>query len=239
MLTFYHSFSSFALLLTMFCSAEARTLKQVIAVPFSQVIISDGINIQLYQGSSQQLTIDYINVNPEDIIVEVKGKKLKIYLNGCKNGCKYNQYPNADVQLILSYKELEKLVVKGDNEVYHTGELDREKFILKSYGDNHINFKSIYVQKLKTSLYGDNNLTIERGEVDQIKLKAFGDHKVSLLSLSCAKGKIHAFGDNVFELNISDQLFLTSLGDASIRCQGNPWVDKKLVLGDLSLRVYQ
>ncbi|MEK6480818.1 DUF2807 domain-containing protein [Catalinimonas sp. 4WD22] len=239
MLTFYHTFLSFALLLGTFCSSEARSLKQEIKEPFSKVIISDGINMQLYQGSSQQIEIDYINVNPEDIIVEVKGKKLKIYLKGCKKGCKNNQYTNPKVQMMLTYKELEKLVVMGDNEVDHTGELNIEKFTLKSYGDNQINFESLHAQKFKTSMYGDNNLKIESGEVDRIKVKTFGDQTVSLPNLSCSTGKVHAFGDNEFDLHINDQLFLTSFGDSNINCQGNPWVDKKLILGELNLRIYQ
>lgn len=177
MLTFHHTFLSLALLLSTFCSSEARSLKHEIAEPFSKIILSDGINIQMFQGSSQQIEIDYVNVNPEDIIVEVKGRKLKIYLKGCKKGCKDNQYSNAEVQVMLTYKDLEKLVVMGDNEVDHTGELNREKFTLKSYGDNQISIQSLHAQKFKTSMYGDNKLMIECGKVDRIKVKAFGDQK--------------------------------------------------------------
>lgn len=209
----------------------------LIAEPFSQVIISDGIDLIIDEGNEQKIELSYFNVSQEDIITEVKGKKLKIYLKGCKRGCRYDMYPNAHVEVRLTYKTLDKLVVLGDNEVQHLSDIGGKKFTLKSYGNNQISFNEIHARKFKTSLYGDNDLRIHGGEVERLKVKAFGDHQIRLSELVCATGKVHAFGDNNIDLQIHQQLNLTMFGDASIRCEGNPWVDKKIVLGELSLHV--
>lgn len=219
-------------------ASMSHELTVPIAEPFSQVVISDGIDLILDYGEEQTMDISYFNVNQEDIITEVKGKKLRIYMRGCKRGCKNDAYTHADVQIRLTYKDLDKLVVMGDNDVQHLNNISSNKFTLKSYGDNRISFNEIHTRKFKTSLYGDNELQIEGGEVERLKVKAFGDHKIKLSKLACVTGKVHAFGDNNINLQIHQQLNLTMFGDASIRCQGNPWVDKKIVLGDLSLEVY-
>lgn len=205
---------------------------------FSQVVISNGIDLTLEEGETQKIDLSYFNVSQEDIIAEVKGKTLNIYLKGCKRGCKYDRYPHAEVQVRLTYKTLDKLVVMGSNEVHLLSKIAGDKFTLKSYGDNRISFNEIHTKKLKTSLYGDNVLRVEGGEVERLKVKAFGDHRIELSQLACISGKVHAFGDNELDLQVDQQLNLTMFGDASIRCQGNPWVDKKIVLGELSLQVY-
>lgn len=209
-----------------------------IAKPFSQVVVSDGIDLILNYGEEQTMDISFFGIDQDDIITEVKGKKLSIYLKDCKRGCRHNIYPNARVEVRLTYKALEKLVVMGDNDVQHLNDITSKKFTLKTYGDNRVSLKEVHAQKFKTSLYGDNELRIEGGEVEKLKVKAFGDHQIRLSKLVCSTGKVHAFGDNKIDLQIQQQLNLTMFGDASIRCQGNAWIDKKIVMGDLSLEAY-
>jgi len=233
--------SSFiGILLLVFCSTNstAKSIIKTVAHPFSKLTISDQIDLVLQQGEQQVIEIDYFQIDEKDIVIEDSGKRLSIYLKGCKRGCSYNEYSKARVLVKLTYKNLEKLIIMGDNNVQHLGNMKAQKFTLKSYGDNKISFKAINADKFKTSLYGDNHLRIESGNVTQLKLNTLGDHTADLGKLICKQGKVNSFGDSVLDLNVAQKLNLTSLGDSEVQCTGNPWIDKKLVLGDLSLKVY-
>lgn len=205
---------------------------------FSRVEVSEGIDLVLEQGARPALELVYTGLAPEKIITEVSGKKLRIYREGCKRGCKESvqrSYRGARVIAYLTYTTLERLVVMGDNEVINKSPIRVDKFVLRSYGDNTITLRDVQADRWKAALYGDSDLSVENGQVTRLKIKAYGDNMINTQKVASSTGKIHALGDNNVQVQVRDQLNVTVLGDATIQCDGKPGV-AKLVLGDLSLQ---
>lgn len=208
---------------------------------FTQVVVSEGIDLVLEQGNSPDLRLSYVGVDPNDIIVRNRGNKLKIYLEGCQNGCKEGvakSYRNAKVIAYVTFTTLTKLIVKGDNEVISQSPIKAEKFVLRSFGDNNITPRAVNAYRWKTAFYGDSDLSVEDGAVTILKVKTYGDNVVNLRPVTSSISKVHSLGDNNVRLQADNRLNLTVLGDATIEYDGNPSVGKRLVLGDLSLNSY-
>lgn len=218
--------------------AAQETLQRPIK-PFTEVVVSEGIDLVLEHGSAPSLRLTYTGLKPEVIVTRVSGKKLKIYLEGCKRGCVESarqEYRGSKVIAYLTYTELRKLVVMGDNDVINKDPIQARKFTLRSFGDNTITLRNVEADRWKVALYGDSDLTVENGQVSTLKIKAYGDNTINTRQVSSNISKVHSLGDNNVQVQAQDQLNLTVLGDATIRYDGEPWVAKKLVLGDLSLQ---
>ena len=228
----------FAILLSHSSLAQQASQRTISA--FSRVEVSEGIDLVLEQGSSPALKLTYSGVEPEAIITEVSGKKLKIYLKGCHRGCKESvqrAYRSTKVIAYLTYTTLEKLVVMGDNEIINKSPIRANRFVLRSYGDNAITLRDVQADYWKAALYGDSNLSVENGRVSTLKIKAYGDNTINTQLVDSRTSKIHALGDNSVQVTAQEKLNVTVLGDAIVQYKGQPGV-ATLVLGELSLHEF-
>jgi hypothetical protein len=204
--------------------------------PFKKVVVCQGVDLVLEQGAEASLQLAYSHIDEKDIIAEVKGQKLMIYLKGCQYGCKGNAHRDARVKAYLTYQHLNKLIIRGDSEVVNYSNINTKKFTLRSFGDGYITLRSVQADRMKAAFYGDSELTIEKGKVQQLRIKIFGDNVMNLSQLPSEVSKICVFGDSELSVQVHGKMDLTVLGDSHIQYQGDPWIDKKLVLGDMSLQ---
>lgn len=228
---------SFLMLIT-FCGTSPLIAQQSFekSLPFfNKVYVSDRIDLLLEESSTARAWVSYENVAAEDIRLEVKSSTLRVYLEGCRRGCRDNKYPDARVQLHLNYKQLEKLVVMGDQRVEHLGDIRQDAFVLKSYGDGEILLDSIHTYRLKLALFGDSKLYVRDGIVNDVVVKTFGDQQVDLANLASQSSQVRVFGDSELDLRVHEALRLSVFGDADIRFSGNPSINRKLVLGEVSI----
>ncbi|MGD1891610.1 MAG: GIN domain-containing protein [Cyclobacteriaceae bacterium] len=228
----------FTLVLTCAISVVAQEQITPKISSFSKVVASDKVNLVLEEGDYPALRLSYVGVDPEDIVVKNQGQKLEIYLEGCRNGCGdevSKAYQHAAIIAYVTYTSLKKLVIKGDNQVLSLSPIQTDRFILRSYGDNSISLRAVEADFWKTAFYGDSRLTVEEGEVNTLKVKTYGDHDIQLQDVASQVSKVHSLGDNNVRLQADSKIFLTVFGDATIQYIGTPSVDKRLVLGDLSL----
>ncbi|MFP4339494.1 MAG: GIN domain-containing protein [Cyclobacteriaceae bacterium] len=200
---------------------------------FSKVFISDKIDLHLVEGKEEAAWVSYENVDKDDIRLEVRGKKLRVYLKDCRRGCKPHSYPNGRVKLHLTYRNLEKLVVKGQQQVSHEGQLNQEAFVLKTYGDSKVMIDDIQSNLFKASLFGDGHLQAGKGSVSEMIIKSYGDQEVSLSQLSADFTKVKVFGDSYVDVQVREKLHLMVLGALNLRCSGSPSL-RRFVLGELT-----
>lgn len=203
--------------------------------PFKKVMVGEGINLVIEEGAEENLVFESSYIDPQDIVTEVSGKKLSIYLAGCKNGCDDKRYKNAEVTAHLTYQVLHVLNIRGDNEVVSHSDINSNKFKLRSFGDSHIRLQSVYADRMKVTFFGDAALEIEDGKVRQLRIKSFGDNTINVTAMPCEISQIHAFGDSDVNITVHGKMNVTVFGDTHIQYHGDPWVNKKLVLGELSL----
>src|SRR5689334_18835555 len=103
---------------------------------FNKVIASPKINLVMVEGTSESVKINYANIDPAKINVVVKHNTLRIYLDGSRftektkrvtfdgEVRKENVYRDASITAYVTYTKLQKLVVRGEQEVDIQGPIE-------------------------------------------------------------------------------------------------------------------
>ncbi len=207
---------------------------------FNKVIVSPKINLILEQGDQENIRLTYSNVDEDKINIEVHGHTLRVYLDEARvtektyrvsSHEKRSVYQDASVTAYVTYKELEHLEIRGNQELTCNGPLKAERFTLKAYGENDINLVSLKTEYLRTSLYGDNDLKIKGGKAEYQKYKLFGDNKIDTQDLKSFSATATIFGESKIKLNTQDNLKVNAFGESQVSYNGNANVNKGLIFG--------
>jgi len=212
--------------------------------PFNRIIVSPYIQVTLVQGDEESVTVNEMHVDSNKLHIEVNDKTLRIYLEGAKdlpknekdysNGYKETHplYRNTSVVATITYKKLEALSLRGEEDQLCKGPINGDKFILKIYGESNVTFDEMNLQQLSATLYGEGTLAIKAGSIDYQKYTSYGESKVNTLAINSSTGRVTAYGRADFKLNVTDRIKITSYGEAQLHYKGNPSIDKGWNFGE-------
>jgi hypothetical protein len=237
----------FKTLLPVFFSliAVAASAQTKMTSPFNKIIVSPYIQVTLVQGDQESVTVNNIHVDTGKLHIEVNDKTLRIYLEGAKdfpknekdysNGYKETHplYRNTSVVATITYKTLEALSLRGEDDQLCKSPINGDKFILKIYGESNVTFNEMNLEKLAATLYGESTLEIKAGSVKDQKYTCYGEGKINSLSIDGSTSRVTAFGRANFKLNVTDRIKITSYGEAELYYKGNPAIEKGLNFGDM------
>jgi hypothetical protein len=233
-------FSGLFLLIASIASAQTKMTS-----PFNKVIVSPYIQVTLVQGEEESVTVNELHVDSGKLHIEVNDKTLRIYLEGAKdfpknekdysNGYKetHHLYRNTSVVATITYKKLEALSFRGEEDQLCKSPVNGDKFVLKIYGESNVTFNEMNLQKLSATLYGESTLEIKAGSVKDQKYTCYGEGKVNSLAIDGSTSRVTAFGRANFKLNVADRIKITSYGEAELYYKGNPYIEKGLNFGDM------
>ena len=207
---------------------------------FNKVIASPKINLILEQGEQESIRLIYSNVEVNKINIKVQGNTLRVYLDEAKvtektyrvnNHEKRSVYSDASVTAYVTYKELEYLEIRGNQELTCNGPLKAERFTLKAYGENDISLASVKTEYLRTSLYGDNDLKIKGGKAEFQKYRLYGENKIDTQNLKSFSATTNIYGESRIKLSTQDNLKINAFGESQVSYNGNANVNKGLIFG--------
>lgn len=217
--------------------------------PFDKVIISPHVQATFIKGDKESVTVENCTVDRSKIHIESNGKTLRVYLEGAKeitkneksdeNGHKVKTsiYKGTVLTVTVSYKYLEELSVRGEENFLLKSKLEQEEFGLNIYGTSMVSFNEVQLRKMSTTIYGESHLEIKTGAIAEQKFTAYGESKVDVLGVKGSTAKATIYGEAELNLNVSDQIKVTSFGDAKIGYKGNPDIRKGINIG--SARIYK
>ncbi|WHZ07939.1 MAG: hypothetical protein OJF59_001692 [Cytophagales bacterium] len=224
---------------------HAQTLEKKLP-SFKKIVASPKINLVLVEGDEESIKINYTNIDASKINVKVKNQILKIYLTGSRfiekrnrvqhSGEVYKEYAyrNASVTAYVTYRKLNKLVVRGEQEIDVQGKIETRKFKLAAYGGCVITLASLHTDKLKTSLYGQHTLKIKSGNAKSQKYKLFGENRIDTQALQCSEIASTTYGESKLKINAQNNLSLFTVGESNVVVTGSPEISK-LTLGEVSI----
>jgi HSP20 family molecular chaperone IbpA len=207
---------------------------------FRKIIVSPKINLILEKGDQESIRLVYSSVSPDKINIRVQGNTLRVYLDDAKvterlerinPSEKRSIYRDASLTAYVTYKELEHLEIRGNQELTCNGPILAERFILKAYGENEIRLASVKTDYLKASLYGENDLKIRGGKAEYQKYKLFGENKIDTQELKSYSATTNIYGESRIKLSTQDQLRVNAFGESQISYTGNASVNKGLIFG--------
>lgn len=215
---------------------------------FNKVIISPHIEVVFIEGKEESVTIESITESMNKLNVEVNGKTLWIYLDDAKMTTKTEKvdyegwkrkesiYKGTVVRVVVTYKNIEELSLRGEENFWCKSLLEMDKFVLSIYGDSNVYLNEVDIENLKTSIYGESNLSIENGEIENQKFTVYGESKINAVDVDNKNTKLTAYGEAEFKLNVSERLKVTAYGEVEVYYKGNPILDKGIILGEARIR---
>ena len=211
---------------------------------FKKIIVSPRINLVLEKGDQESIRLVYSNVPADKINITIQNNTLRVYLDDAKVNEKTEQvtpnerrsiYHNANLTAYVTYREIEHLEIRGNQELTCNGPLRAERFTLKAYGENEIKLASVKADYLRTSLYGENELKITGGKAEYQKYKLFGENKIDTHELRSYSATTNTFGESQITLSTQDQLRINAFGESQITYNGDADVNKGLVFGNTTI----
>ncbi|MEM1325698.1 MAG: DUF2807 domain-containing protein [Bacteroidota bacterium] len=234
-----------ALFLTQLAFAQAETVE---LSTFSKVIISPKIEAKFIPSETSKVVIIDSDVPEADLNVVVKGNTLKVYIDDHKFFPKQQRqainngkmttdlYEDDAVEIIVYYEQLEKVVIRGDNDIIFKDQLQADKLTIKQFGDNDIRIDDLRANELKVVLYGDSEFKVYSGQVTRQRYRTYGDTDIDVDRLQSKTARFRSYGDADAEVQADERIKLFALGDQSLRYSGTAKLRKTLVLGNTSIR---
>jgi hypothetical protein len=214
---------------------------------FDKVIISPHIEVTFVEGNEESVTIEKCSVDKEKLNIEVNNKTLRVYLDGAKeitkNKKKYDDgyeqkqpiYKGTIVTAIVTYKTLDELSVRGEENHVCKSLLKGDKFRLKIYGESHVILTEVNLGELQTTIYGESILDIKSGSIDHQRFTTYGESTINSLGVSSNTARIIAYGESNFQVNTSKEIKITAIGEAKLEYKGNAVINKGLHIGEMQI----
>src|SRR5690606_41041510 len=136
---------------------------------------------------------------------EVSGKTLHLYLEDARitekmepNGWNSKQglYRDVNITAYVTYRDLEYIEIRGDQELTCQDPIRSETFTLKAYGENEISFASLHTGYFKISMYGENKLKIKEGKTEFQKYRLYGDNRIDTRGLRSYSAVANIYGES-------------------------------------------
>jgi len=243
--TAYRTLISAILLIATAGTVLAQEISKTLPT-FRKVIVSPRVNLVLEKGDQESIRLVYDHVTPDEINIEVNHKTLRIFLDDAKvteRTERYSEHPtqkrsvyhDATITAYVTYRDIEHLEVRGNQEIICNGPILAERFTLKAYGENIIKLASVKADYLKTSLYGENDLHIKGGKAEFQKYKLFGENRIDAQSLKSYSAIANSFGESRIKLATQDNLKVNAFGGSKIEYFGDANVNKGLIFGETEI----
>lgn len=216
--------------------------------PFSKVIVSPHIQVNFEQGDKESVIVEDIYVPLEKLNLEVNGKTLHIYLEGAKTVTKSEKVDNDDykgkrdiyngtiVKATITYKNLEELSLRGEEDFICKSLLEVDKFNLTVYGESKVAFEKVVFNNFETTIYGESEILVKAGTIGRHRIIAYGESEITTIAAKTNSAKLTAYGETSFRLHVTEELKVTAYGEATIEYKGNAIVNKGIIIGDATIR---
>jgi hypothetical protein len=237
-----NKFFAAAFFITTLTGVFAQEINQDLK-PFSKIIASPRINVVLQKGEHESIRLVYQHVAKGQINIEVHGRTLQIFLDHAKKiekkdpyhrghyGNRPSMYDGATITAYVTYKYLEAVEIRGNQELVCNDQIESDEFRLRAYGENEITLAFLKTEFFKASLYGQNQLKIKSGKVIEQKYKLFGENKIDTKDMRSVFATASIFGEGRVNLNTTENLRLDSFGEPTIYVNGGGHVNRRLIFG--------
>ena len=214
--------------------------------PFNTIVSGPHIDLTLENGANENIRINPNGLDEDKIIYYVKGNKLHIHLKDARNFEKRKKinnrrgnwrsgiYNGVVVSVHVTYRNLQKLVTKGEQDVLVKSAIQGDRFKYKSFGDQDVVFANLETEIFRAKLYGSTNLKIKNGYTDYQRYKLYGEHDIDVQNVQAKKVSAASFGDLDLEVN-SDLVLLTAFGSTRIDSAKPAVIRKGIVIGETSI----
>lgn len=204
-----------------------KSSRQVSGIRY--IMIEDGLDLYLYMGGNEKLSIE-ADENLHDLIkTEVDGDKLHIYLSKPVNRAKA-------LKIHLSVTDIEGVKASGGSDVVAKEVIKFDKLDLLCSGGSDIDME-VSGNELNAKNSGGSDYSLS-GKVKTLRVNASGGSDMDATKLEAEECYIKATGGSDINVFATTKLFVKASGSSDVSYRGNPQpINAKMTGGsDLSHR---
>ncbi|MFD1315705.1 head GIN domain-containing protein [Namhaeicola litoreus] len=229
-------------------SVAFAQIKTITVQPFSKVIVSPHIEVVFQEGNKEEVVVQSLSVSEEKFNIESSGKTMHLYLEGAKTITKNEKVENEEWEgkkpiyqgtvatVVVTYKNLEELSLRGEEEFVCKDQLKGTKFVLSLYGETEIMLNDVKLEEMKSVLYGENELTFKSGSIEDHRIISYGESEIDAMEVESETAKITSYGEAEFRLFVNKEIKLTAYGESNLEYKGQPLIKKGIVIGETRVR---
>lgn len=206
-LSFFIAFACSSILL-LSQDRETRDLSS-----FSAISVGEAINVEIKAGDREEAVVEVDGADVSDVETEVFGGTLRIHM-------RRGNWRNVDVNVYVTYVELEEIDVSSAADLVSDGPIRTEKLEVEvsSAGDADI---EIDVDQLEVRVSSAGDLKIRGNAKEQyVRVSSSGDYDAYDLSSEFAEVDASSSGDA--RVYVSDKLDADASSSGSVYYKGNP-----------------
>jgi hypothetical protein len=214
---------------------------------FDSVIISPHIEVTFIEGNEESVTIIESKVSEDKINIKVKRNTLQVYLDDAKDVTKTEKvnrdgvdmtvpiYKGKILTITVTYKNLNNLVIKGEESILCKSPIKVERFDLKIYGESQVVFNEVTFTDFDLDIYGESTFEVKEGTIYNQKITAYGEGEINLFSIENKTTKITAYGEVEFKINSNNRIKITAYGEAELEYKGTASIEKGITIGEVDI----
>lgn len=211
---------------------------------FHKIVVSPKVNLVLTAGDQESVRIEYQNIDPDKVNIELESFKLKIYLDDARlfekefadeDGHKRNVYRDASVTAYVTYRNLDLLEVRGDQDV-QISNLKTDEFLLRAYGETEIRIDSLQARSIKVVAYGANKIKFVTGRAEKQRYALYGENKIDSRGLEGSNISTNICGEGRLSVNATDEVKINSIGEPTVLIEGTSLINKGIMIGKTEIQ---
>ena len=190
---------------------------------FSEISLRIPATVHLRQGSPQSVRIEAKQSTLEDIITEVKGRRLIIRFPN-KNMFKRNFNPGK-IEIYITVPEVGALGVSGSGDIV-AEDLKARILEMAVSGSGNIDVEKLDSKKVKASISGSGNINIAKGGVaDELGVSISGSGNFNGKGFEADEVTVHTSGSGNASVKSNGSVTARVAGSGNIYYGGNPSID--------------
>lgn len=238
-----HTFFALTFLILAGQFSASAQIKTYNISDIDKIVINPHVQVTFVQGDKNSVVIESISEPIEKLNVKDDNGTLELYLDGARvytkskevNGRDYDLYKGTVVKATITYKDVEDLSLRGEEKFTFQGMTKANELNMSIYGESEVVMNNVDINKFKIATYGEGYINIEKGQTNRQIIRAYGESKVNASNVSNKETKLTAYGEGIFQLNVSEELKVTTFGESKVTYKGDAEVKQGLSFGDASV----
>jgi hypothetical protein len=217
--------------------AQNREERRV--APFDKVELSGSMDVVLERGNAEGVRIETQNLDTRQVLTEVQGRTLKVYM---EKGAEKNMR-NVRTKVFVTFRNLSEIDRSGSGNLLVLSDLSAPRFTFSSSGSGNLSCKgSIQADQisfrgsgsgntdlagfqtdlLNLSQSGSGNLKISGGRARNINLETSGSGNIDAFGLNSEVCMVKQSGSGNLHISTSESLEVSMHGSGNVLYKGSP-----------------
>ena len=186
---------------------------------FSEIKVSTGIDLYITMGNSEGVKVVADDDIIDDLITEVKGDVLHIYMKRKSSFFNWGKM-NETKKAYVAVKELNGIDASSGSDVKSENTLKGESINIEASSGSDVDLDLVYKNiKLDTSSGSDAKLT---GKAKTFEAEASSGSDISARGLESAICRVRVSSGSDATVNVTNELYAKASSGGDVRYYGNP-----------------